>query len=92
MGGDSTADCQAGPDNEFAFVWFFYLRPSAKLAPIFWSQIMFAFNRSAAAVLLPLAMLVAVVVFSNRSNDPAPQADTHAAQQDQPVVANLPSR
>jgi hypothetical protein len=53
---------------------------------------MFAFNRSAAAVLLPLAMLVAVVVFSNRSNDPAPQANTHAAQQDQTVAANLPSR
>jgi len=53
---------------------------------------MFAFNRSAAAVLLPLAMLVAVVVYSNRSNDPAPQARTQAAQQDQTVVANLPSR
>ena len=52
---------------------------------------MFAFNRSAAAVLLPLAMLVAVVVFSNRPSDPAPQARAQATQ-DQTVVANLPSR
>jgi hypothetical protein len=53
---------------------------------------MFAFDRSALAVLLPLALLVAVVIFSNRSADRAPQALTHAAQQDQAVAANLPSR
>jgi len=51
---------------------------------------MFAFDRSAFAVLVPLALLVAVVLFSNRSTGPAPQA--HAAQQDQAVAANLPSR
>jgi hypothetical protein len=52
---------------------------------------MFAFNRSALAVLAPLALLVAVVVFSNRSADPT-QAEVQAAQQDQTVAANLPSR
>jgi hypothetical protein len=32
---------------------------------------MFVFNRSAAAVLLPLALLVAVVLWSGRSGTPA---------------------
>jgi hypothetical protein len=31
---------------------------------------MFVFNRSAAAVILPLALLVAVVLFSNRESGP----------------------
>ena len=54
---------------------------------------MFAFDRSALAVLAPLALLVAVVVFSNQSNTThAPQAQRQAAQQDQAVAANLPSR
>ena len=55
---------------------------------------MFAFDRSAVAVLLPLALLVAVVIFSNRSADrpPQAQAQAHAAPQDQTVAANLPSR
>ena len=53
---------------------------------------MFAFDRSALAVLLPLALLVAVVVFSNRSTDPAPQAKAQTTQHDQTVAANLPSR
>ena len=35
---------------------------------------MFVFNRSAAAVLLPLALLMAVVIWSGRSASPAPQA------------------
>jgi hypothetical protein len=35
---------------------------------------MFVFNRSAAAVLLPLALLVAVVIWSGRSASPAPEA------------------
>ena len=52
---------------------------------------MFAFNRSALAVLLPLALLVAVVVYSNHSTDLA-QAQTQAARADQAVAANLPSR
>ena len=53
---------------------------------------MFAFDRSALAVLAPLALLLAVVVFSNHSTDRAPQAEAHAAQPDQTVAANLPSR
>jgi hypothetical protein len=51
---------------------------------------MFAFDRSALAVLVPLALLLAVVMFSNRSSDATPQAQ--AGQQDQAVAANLPSR
>jgi len=35
---------------------------------------MFVFNRSAAAVLLPLALLVAVVLWSGRSVSPVPDA------------------
>ena len=35
---------------------------------------MFVFNRSALPVLLPLALLVAVVLWSNRPMTPAPQA------------------
>ncbi len=53
---------------------------------------MFAFDRSALAVLVPLALLVAVVLFSNRTSTPAPQAEVHATQPDQTVAANLPSR
>jgi len=53
---------------------------------------MFAFDRSALAVLLPLALLVAVVVYSNRSSDLTARAPSEAARADQAVVANLPSR
>jgi len=53
---------------------------------------MFAFDRSAAAVLVPLALLVAVVVFSHRSGGHPPQAEVQVTQQDQTVAANLPSR
>jgi hypothetical protein len=50
---------------------------------------MFVYSRNAAAVLLPLAMLVAVVLWSNR--DVAyPSQRTQPA--DQTVAANLPSR
>jgi hypothetical protein len=35
---------------------------------------MFVFNRSAVAVLLPLALLMAVVLWSGRSATPAPDA------------------
>ncbi|MEO8016712.1 MAG: hypothetical protein ABI769_02780 [Pseudomonadota bacterium] len=52
---------------------------------------MFVFNRPAFAVLLPLALLVAVVMFSNHAG-PAPQAQTNSASTDQTVAANLPSR
>jgi hypothetical protein len=50
---------------------------------------MFAVHRSAAAVLLPLAMLVAVVLWTNLESDPSSQA---TPSKDQTVAANLPSR
>jgi hypothetical protein len=54
---------------------------------------MFAFNRSALAVVLPLALLVAVALFSNRGPDASDlQAQTESARADQTVAANLPSR
>jgi hypothetical protein len=55
---------------------------------------MFAFNRSALAVLVPLAMLLAVALFSSRSGDTRAQSQAmqDAAAQDQTVAANLPSR
>jgi K+-transporting ATPase A subunit len=53
---------------------------------------MFAFDRSALAVLLPLALLVAVVLFSNSAPDRPAQAQTESARTDHAVAANLPSR
>jgi hypothetical protein len=55
---------------------------------------MFAFHRSAPAVLLPLAMLLAVALWANQSNSPAAmqQANEHSPDQSQTVAANLPSR
>ena len=53
---------------------------------------MFAFDRSALAVLLPLALLVAVVVFSNSASENAAQARSGPERADQTVAANLPSR
>jgi hypothetical protein len=55
---------------------------------------MFAFNRSAFAVLVPLAMLLAVALFSSRSGDTRAQSQAmqDAAAQDHAVAANLPSR
>lgn len=68
---------------------------------------MFAFDRSALAVLAPLVLLLTVVAWSNRPKDHAPQ-QTIARQEparapdetrpapgqprDQTVAANLPSR
>jgi hypothetical protein len=55
---------------------------------------MFVFDRNALAVLLPLALLVTVVVLSNRDNAaPAAKAQAHSEpdRSDQ-VAANLPSR
>ena len=54
---------------------------------------MFAFDRSALAVLLPLALLVAVAVYSNRTSttDLTAQAQSAPEHTDQ-VAANLPSR
>jgi hypothetical protein len=57
---------------------------------------MFVVDRSALAVLLPLALLAGVVVWSNHSsggiNAKAPAAQTQELQRDQTVAANLPSR
>jgi hypothetical protein len=55
---------------------------------------MFVFDRNALAVLLPLALLVAVVAVSNWSDPPAREkAQVHSEpdRADQ-VAANLPSR
>ena len=46
---------------------------------------MFVFDRSAVAVVLPLALLVAVVLWSHRGTP-------HAAPATQAVAASLPSR
>ena len=61
---------------------------------------MFAFDRSAAAVLMPLALLVAVVMWSRHGDSAAaPQqarieseADQAARDRAQTVAANFPSR
>jgi hypothetical protein len=55
---------------------------------------MFVFNRSALAVLVPLALLLGVVVLSGRSAAPAQSAQgpSEATPRDQTVAANLPSR
>jgi len=59
---------------------------------------MFAFDRSALAVLVPLALLAAVVLHSNRAPDAGRVAqaqlheDADAALARQTVAANLPSR
>jgi hypothetical protein len=61
-------------------------------------KLMFAFDRSALAVLLPLALLLAVVAFSRLGEPDSPQlaqsegAQTETAQQGHTVAANLPSR
>lgn len=59
---------------------------------------MFAFDRSAPAVLMPLALLVAVVLWSRHDDSPAPQQaqlesepDTAARERAQTVAANFPS-
>jgi hypothetical protein len=53
---------------------------------------MFAFDRSALAVLVPLALLVVVVVFSNQTPDQTAQVNVEPGRADQTVAANLPSR
>jgi hypothetical protein len=61
-------------------------------------KLMFAFDRSAIAVLLPLALLLAVVAFSRLEDADSPQwaqsegAPAETAQQGHAVAANLPSR
>ena len=55
---------------------------------------MFVFDRSAFAVLIPLGLLMAVVLYSSRpaEADPVPRAQAEAVQPDHTVAANLPSR
>jgi hypothetical protein len=56
---------------------------------------MFAFNRSALAVLAPLALLLAVVAWSNRATPSAAtqaQVESPSEEPPQTVAANLPSR
>jgi hypothetical protein len=56
---------------------------------------MFVMSRSPLAVLLPLALLLCVAVWSNRSAEtsaPLSAAQTQQERQDQTVAANLPSR
>jgi len=58
---------------------------------------MFVFDRSAIAVILPVALLIAVVLWSNHGQSATPQPEqTLSASQgtraDQAVAANLPSR
>jgi hypothetical protein len=53
---------------------------------------MFAFDRSALAVLVPLALLVAVAMFSNRTAEQTTQGHSDPGRTDQAVAANLPSR
>ena len=95
-------DCKAKPDNEFAFVRFFGWEPSANLKTLrndFYAKtiiedsIMFAFDRSALAVLVPLPLLLTVVVTTSQKDSAAPQqADTAAPDRSQTVAANLPSK
>jgi hypothetical protein len=58
---------------------------------------MFVFDRSAFAVVLPVALLIAVVLWSNRGQSVAPSRDqtmsaSADARENQAVAANLPSR
>ena len=59
---------------------------------------MFAFDRSAVAVLAPLALLVAVVLWSRLAESPAAAQQVQfedsepGPDRDQTVAANLPSR
>jgi hypothetical protein len=57
---------------------------------------MFVFDRSALAVLVPLTMLAAAALWSNRPTtgavEPEPILQSDAAHRDQAVAGNLPSR
>ena len=57
---------------------------------------MFVFNRSALAVLAPLALLVGAVLWSNRtppvSGAVQQSAESQPVRRDHAVAANLPSR
>ena len=53
---------------------------------------MFAFDRSALAVLVPLALLLAAAMYSNRTSDQTADTRSESKRADQAVAANLPSR
>ena len=54
---------------------------------------MFVFNRSALAVILPLALLAAGIICTNLASSPRRVvAESAPAAQSQTVAANLPSR
>jgi hypothetical protein len=53
---------------------------------------MFVFDRSALAVLAPLALLLAVALFSNQGRDQTADAQSESGRADHAVAANLPSR
>jgi hypothetical protein len=57
---------------------------------------MFVFDRSALAVLVPLAMLAGVAIWSSRAEtrtvEPQTARQSDVAHRDQAVAANLPSR
>jgi hypothetical protein len=94
MGGELKFDCQSGQDNEFVFVRFFATPASDKVIPYLETKLMFVFDRSALAVLVPLALLLGVAAFSSRSEAPAPSAQesSEGTPRDHTVAANLPSR
>ena len=60
-------NCIVQPNNEFTFVWFFERAKAVRFHPTKSNPgiaLMFVYNRPAAAVLLPLAMLVLAVIWS----------------------------
>jgi hypothetical protein len=65
---------QVLPDNEFVFVWFFNQWIPGRFHAINREIPMFVFDRSAAAVLVPIALLIAVVWWSGRSPSPELEA------------------
>jgi hypothetical protein len=100
-------DCKARPDNEFGFVRFFRRAASGNLETLVADPpsaryqrefVMFATARSPFTVLVPLALLLAVVIWTNRPTNAA--ASQQASQIEEPpaldrhqtVAANLPSR
>jgi hypothetical protein len=59
------------------------------LAPANRSLIMFVFDRSALPVLLPLALLVAVALWSNRGEEAKPPTARSAPTAESTTVANV---
>jgi hypothetical protein len=93
MARHSSDDCQAGQDNEFGIVRFFPAAASVKFSPnLMEPKPMFAFDRSALAVLVPLALLLAAAMYSNRTPDQTADTQSESKRADQTVAANLPSR